>query len=544
MMLQIIGYTIAVAAVLGMVGLCLARVARLNALPGRFGWIAAMLLSVLLLAGAGAGAALALEAPALPARATAMAPMTASPAAQTEPQAGASAPESFMVRLLSPVAEPFVQQFAFRAMQPRPATDVDAATRARLERHYTILAEKLRAVPGLVLVTEATPGVPGVPYEIAIRLGADWQGVQIEGTSARFPPGHRVLWMSEPTNIANIPRLTALWDSVPADNLDRDMDNLIQRMRLEMFPPDRVFLDQKMSEFLDPQLDTMARRQALYQLLTADGRRDSLGTRVVPRTYRPDPDLLGAATDVALTASDPALRLQVWNTLTTARIPRIDPVVLVAPAERALARERDLRVQLMMVDILGMSPANSRARAALQSLASSDADSGRAELVRMAARRVVDGGAGWNDYFVARMKDPQVSDTELIELINYVYSISGAIGSLRLGDAASQTQMDEAALRSLASLMKKQGSTDVAVAAVGLLRSAGGSVAREEFVDYLRAGTGSPLADNKVRRAVLSGLAYELRSHPEMRPLFQEVSGKDTDPVLREAAQQALDQTR
>jgi hypothetical protein len=478
------------------------------------------IVAALLLAISGAGVAVALEAPA---QAT-------------------SEPASFKVRILSPVAEPVQSPFFTRPNAfPRPSGGADAAAVARLEKYYTILAEKLRAVPGLELITEATPGVPGVPYEIAIRLGADWTGVQIEASSVQGPTGYRVMWRTfeTPDGVLNLPRLTALWDDFPAEDPDREMDRLVQRMRLELFPPDRAFLAQKMAEFRDPQLDAVSRRYALHQLMTADSRRDSLGIRTISRTYRPDPALLGAAAEVAMEASDPALRLQIWGALMGPVTPRIDPGLLVAPVGLALATETDQRVQLTLVNILSLSLTDARARAALELVANS-ADSARPELVRMAARRVLNDGAGWSDYFVTRMNDPQVTDAQRIELINYVYSITGT-SRLVMGDAIMR--LDEAAERSLASLMKKRGATDVALAAAGLLQNAGGAVARREFIELLRTGTGEPLADNKVRRSALAALAYTLRSHPELRPVFEDVRARDPDPVLREAAQQALDQT-
>lgn len=497
--------------------------------------------ALLMLAVVGAGAALALEAPALPDRASGSAPTPAF----AQP---ASTPAPFMVRVWSPVAEPPAPSMFSLALErdrPRPDGAPDAAAKARLERHYSILTEKLRAVPGLVLVTESTPGATSVPYEVAVRLGEGWQGVHIEATSALYP-SYRLLWRSIDTpGPLYTPRLTALRDDVHVEDPDREMENLVQRMRLELFPPDRAFLDKRMSDFRDPQLEPDQRRQALFQLMTADRRRDSFSGAFPPRTYRPDPGLISAATDVAITANDPGLRLQIWHILGGIGTPRIDPAVLVAPAERALARETDLRVQLGLVSILGMSLADPQVRAVLDSIAYAESERNRPELVRMAARRVLTGGAGWNEYFVSRLDDPQVSDAERLDLINYAYSISG--GSLAPGEM--RLQLDEATERSLAGLMNKRDSTEVAVAVVGLLFRAGGTVAREEFINYLRAETGRaetgrPAADNEVRRSVLSVLAYSLRSHPEDRPLFEEVMARDHDPAMREAARQALEQTR
>jgi hypothetical protein len=113
-------------------------------------------------------------------------------------------------------------------------------------------------------------------------------------------------------------------------------------------------------------------------------------------------------------------------------------------------------------------------------------------------------------------------------------------------------KLDEAAERSLGSLLKSPASTEVVAAAASLLgsrllpRSAeilGSSVAYEELLDFLRLGTGKPEADPKVRGSVLNQLVVDLRLHPEARPVFEEIVARDRDPGLREAARRALEQT-
>jgi hypothetical protein len=278
---------------------------------------------------------------------------------------------------------------------------------------------------------------------------------------------------------------------------------------------------------------------------------DSFSGRVT--RYTPDPALLEAATEVAMTDKDPQLRSWLWNTLAgslmTSSLYPVDRAALVAPAVRALASETDLHVQLTLVNILSRSAANPLARAALESAASSSADMDRPELVRMAARRVLNGGAGWNDYFIARLQDPQVPDAERVELIDYALSISSSgpwVGS------GARMKLDEAAERSLGSLLKSPASTEVVAAAASLLGSRlwpqsaekrGSAVAYEELLDFLRTGTGKPEADPQVRGSVLTALLFDLRSHPEARAVFEEIVARDRDPVLRERARQALEKT-
>jgi hypothetical protein len=309
-----------------------------------------------------------------------------------------------------------------------------------------------------------------------------------------------------------------------------------------------------MTELRDPQRQPGLRAQALRQLMTVDSLYDSSGSRLDSfagrvMTYRPDPALLGAATQVALTDKDPEVRRWLWNTLVADPLIAIAPAVLVAPAGQALASETDLQVQLMLVNILSRSAANPQARAALESAASRSADIDRPELVRMAARRVLDDGAGWNDYFVARLKDPQVPDAERVELINYALSLSSS-GAWMVRSGV-RMKLDDAAERSLGSLLRSAASAEVVAAAARLLgsrlppRSAenrGSPVAYEELLDFLRAGTGKPDADPQVRGSVLTQLLFDLRLHPEARPVFEEIVARDRDPVLRERARQALDQ--
>jgi hypothetical protein len=414
--------------------------------------------------------------------------------------------------------------------------------------------KKLTAVPGLKLITEATPAAPGVSYEISMRLGAEWKGVVIEAASVENPSTNRIGWTTWDISLFRSPRIAAATGIAPVDDPDRDMDRFVQRLRVELFPADRAMLDQKMSELLDPQRQPGLRAQALRELMTVDSLYDSSGARLDSfggrlTRYPPDPALLGAATEVAITDKNPELRLSLWNTLITGLVNPIDPAVLVAPAARALASETDRRVQLMLVDILNLSAANPQARAALEAAASNSPGIDRPELVRMAARRMLNGGAGWNDYFVARLKDPQVPDAERAELIHYARSISS---SGRFVRSSGMMKLDEAAERSLGSLLKSPASPEVVAAAAGLLGSRllpqspdirGSSAAYEELLDFLRAGTGKPEADPKVRDSVLNKLVVDLRSHPEARPVFEEIVARDRDPGLREAARRALEQT-
>jgi beta-lactamase regulating signal transducer with metallopeptidase domain len=566
-----------------------------NLVPDAIRYAMLQTTAVVLLAAVGAGAALAMEAPAWPGRAAAApvaAPkvvrtpasfgMSASPAAvitaaqstiiaaaapasradepapavQTQVLAHlATEPASFMVRILSPVAEPSLLSIRMARVTGAPSTsgDADAAARARLEEYYAILVEKLTAVPGLRLITEATPGVPGVPYEISISLGAGWKGVVIEAISVRSPSRPKVQTTTRDAS-QFVNQLSAeARDLIPVDDPERDMERFVERMRLELFPPDRALLDQKMSELRDPRLQPGMRAQALRNLMTVDSLYDSFGARMDSfagrvSTYRPDPALLGAATELAMTDKDPEVRRWLWNTLVADPFVPVAPAALVMPAGRALAGETDLHVQLMLVNILSRSAANPQARAALESAASRRADVDHPELVRMAARRVLDDGTGWNDYFFGRLKDPQVPDAERVELLNYTLSLSSS-GHLMVRSGV-RMKLDEAAERSLGSLLKSPASTQVVAAAARLLgdrllpRSAenrGSPVAYEELLDFLRAGTGKPEADPQVRSSVLTQLLFDLRSHPEARPVFEDIVVRDRDPVLRERARQALE---
>jgi hypothetical protein len=411
--------------------------------------------------------------------------------------------------------------------------------------------EKLAAVPGLRLVSEATPGVPDVAYEVSVRLGTGWKGVVIEATSVRNPSTPKVLSTTRDASPLVDLFSAEMRDAMPAEDPDRDMDGFVQRLRLELFPPDRALLDQKVSELRNAQLPIGLRAQALRSLMTVDSLYDASGARLDSFSgrvagYPPDPALLSAATEVALTDKDPKLRLSLWNTLILERLNPIDPAVLVAPAARALARETDPRVQLLLVNILNLSAANPEARAALESAARNGADIDRPELVRMAARRVLNGGAGWNDYFIARLKDPKVPDAERVALVDYAYSISGTARLVRSG---TRMKLDEAAERSVGSLLRSSSSREVVAAAASLLGSRvrrqspdipGSSVAYEELLDFLRAGTGKPEADPKVRDTAVRLLVGDLPSHPEARSVLEEIVARDRDPVLREDARRAL----
>jgi beta-lactamase regulating signal transducer with metallopeptidase domain len=229
-----------------------------NLLPDTIRYARLQDIAVLLLAAAGTGAALALDAPALPGRAAEMTPLAAPQgvsarasavmsasratvitAAQSTIMAAAapasradeSAPPvqtqvlahlateraSFMVRIPSPVAEPSplsIRVTGDRA-PPRPSGGADAAARARLAEYYAILVEKLTAVPGLKLITESTPGVPGISYEISMRLGADWKGVVIEATSVPNSSGPKVQATTRDASLRSLSMIrSATWSAL------------------------------------------------------------------------------------------------------------------------------------------------------------------------------------------------------------------------------------------------------------------------------------------------------------------------------------------
>jgi hypothetical protein len=522
-----------------------------NLLPDAIRYARLQSVAVLLLAAAGAGAALALEAPALPGRAAAAqsaimaaaaaAPRAVEPASAVKTQALAHLAKeraSFTVRILSPVVP--------------PGGGADAAS-AGLEKYYAILVEKLTAVPGLKLITPETPDLTVVHFEISMQPGAGGKGVQVDATSVQGSSATKVRWTSTESFLFANPLLAALSEAVPVDEPVREMERFVERMRLELFPLDRALLDQKMAELRDPQLRPVLRAQALSKLMTVDSRYDSFGSRLDSfsgrvSTYRPDAALLATATELATTATDPDLRLSLWNTLITDPLNPFDPGLLVAQAGRALARETDQRVQLMLVNILNLNAADPQASAALESFASSNAGGDRSELARMAARRLLNGGAGWKDYFMTRLKDPQVSDAERLKLLHYVSYISSSGRWVRSG---ARMKLDEAAERSLGSLLNSSASTEVVTAAAGLLRgrllpvspgTRGSAAAREELIGFMRAGTGKPEADPKIRRSLLGSLFHDLRSDPQIRLLFEEIVARDRDPVLREVARQALEQ--
>jgi hypothetical protein len=149
---------------------------------------------------------------------------------------------------------------------------------------------------------------------------------------------------------------------------------------------------------------------------------------------------------------------------------------------------------------------------------------------------------------MTRLKDPQVSDAERLKLLHYVSYISSSGRWVRSG---ARMKLDEAAERSLGSLLNSSASTEVVTAAAGLLRgrllpvspgTRGSAAAREELIGFMRAGTGKPEADPKIRRSLLGSLFHDLRSDPQIRLLFEEIVARDRDPVLREVARQALEQ--
>lgn len=433
----------------------------------------------------------------------------------------------------------------------------DAAAIAKLDSYHKALSSRLRAIPGLSLVTPASTtatalneaalkqGVGDIDYEVWVYLAADRKAIDVEADSNR----QRVLrigWATDPNMLpgmstaVSVPLLRSLTSSLPRmpNDPERDMESLVERMRKDLFPRDPVRLNQWMNELSDPRRDASARLAVLGKLLDYGAPQ---GMRA-GGTIQPSDELLNAATEFAMTAGDPAVRLRVWQSFGGLRLNTLtDPSVMAWPAMRALQGEKDLKVQLVLLTMMSFNSATPGVRAMLESVAFGD----RPELVRKAAQRMLDGNAGWHEYFAATLRDPKMADADRLVLMSYMNWVAG-INRRNVGAAA--LTLDEAGVRSLAAILNNSGVRELRTSALQLMFEAGeGKLVNGLFIDFLRSSADRAMDDREVRSWVLSDLTFSSRLglplRDDVRPAVEEISARDPDPELRQKAREALQVT-
>lgn len=382
---------------------------------------------------------------------TAAEPLPAEPAPPAPEATSTAVPQAVL-----PPVRPFIVQ-----LLPLQNAATDAATTAAIDAFYTAFVTELQTVPGLVLTVVGTdePVGEALPdFQLTIRGGGHTAsgkyGLTVLGDEKRFVEMKRKLpaKSEEASNGYNF--VTSMsGDITPSCAPVAGEDNLacrtpaamaaslVESLRKRYFPEDPTLKLRLQSQLLDAALEPRQRLQALTDLGMRSARRDALQ----------DPMVVRGALALAASASDPAVRAQVWRAMRGGRNPD-----LVAPVTAALLHESDAEVRLQAVVLLQEEFASDpRAREALEVVARGEAR----PLVRALATRALAGEKAWRDYIVASLKDTSRSDAERIEAFMYhvatpgptpgSYNYSGQLG--RTPD--SSELLDEGAIQALTRLL-------------------------------------------------------------------------------------------
>ncbi len=213
-------------------------------------------------------------------------------------------------------------------------------------------------------------------------------------TSRLNNPSIRTLTVSTASGVCSVPH-PALFASFAT--------NMVEHLRLEVFPPDPSMLETLQARLLDTQLDHSQRQKALADLESS----------IRSGSYSWNTDIIRGAVDLAVSDPDPATRKSVWGGLSNVR--RSD---LVQPLIDALQTEPDDGVRLEVLRILAEDfAADPKVHAAMEAVARG----GPTQMMRMAAQRVLLGDGVWHEYLVRTLKDSSLTYAQRFEPLLYTY---------------------------------------------------------------------------------------------------------------------------
>jgi len=417
-------------------------------------------------------------------------------------------------------------------MLPLQDDIADPVARAAINAFQSALAEHLRTIPGLVLLSDLkqAEGLPSY-FRIAVRqLGKTQNGITyIDLESGEESPGNRrpVGWgMSV---MSGLPIDTA---STCAPAAEGQMSSCLEGvasyvsgiLRKRLFPPDPARLLQLQNQALNASLESRKRLEALTELAEtkAGGAwREAAMVRV--------------ALNMISTTADPGLKAQVWKLMKGIRNPD-----LVAPLTATMRNELDQEVRLQAVTRLQEDFASDpAARQVLEIVARDDSR----PLVRAIAQRALDGGAGWSKYVLTSLKDASKTDMERIEVFTYFVSAPCSMASAggcfsstgQLGQVSRSGQsVDDEAIKALADLAGRSGEfRQTLLNVVNELRYMDRPAVTSLLLALLEGAT----------TAEKSRLILPLSSQhadPRARAVLEKIAAEDPDTPLREYAAEAL----
>lgn len=418
-------------------------------------------------------------------------------------------------------------------MLPLQDDITDPVARAAINAFQSALAEDLRTIPGLVLLSDLKQ-VEGLPSYFRIKvqqLDETQNGITyIELKSGDEYPGKR--WPVEWGGLWNGPGMVGL-PIDPAAACAPAAEGQISPcitglasyvssvLRKRLFPPEPARLLQLRNQALNASLESRKRLEALTELAeTKSGGawREAAMVRV--------------ALNMISTTADPGLKAQVWKLMKGIRNPD-----LVAPLTATLRNELDQEVRLQAVTRLQEDFASDpAARQALEIVARDDSR----PLVRAIAQRALDGGAGWGKYVLTSLKDASKTDMERIEVFTYFVSapcLMASVGRCFKSSGQlfeSRQSVDDGALNALADLAgRSMEFRQTLLNVVNELRE----IDRPAMTSLLLALLEGATTAEKSR--LILALSSQ-HTDPRARAVLEKIAAEQPDTALREAAAKTL----
>ncbi|HYP80365.1 MAG TPA: HEAT repeat domain-containing protein [Steroidobacteraceae bacterium] len=425
----------------------------------------------------------------------------------------------------------------------------DALSRSAVETFYMSLLDRLRAVPGLTLLTPQSAGTADdapAAYEISVKgygsvsagkwnvelkaqawsVGADRRVLatvpfSVQGGAGEFCTGEQASSTGRPC-------------SDPASMASTQVD----MMRNVLFPADPAATSRVRAQLLDSSLDPAARLAALTELryprlIIPDDAAAAAGTpaRLAPPTL--DDAALRGALGLASTAADPAARISTWRALRGMHHP-----ALVEALVKAMNQDDSERVVLQVTTMLAQDFLAEPLAASALKAATQDHPS---QLVRMISQRAVTGGAAgdalWREYVIDTLKDTSLPVGQRLDPFIYM------VGSDRTPDARNVGAfLDDTALRALAMVFPSVWSSGrdaerLARPLVNALQLAKGPAVLDLYAEILRHAI-----DPMTRWVAVRVLVRDYRNDPRTRTALELVAATDPNPELRKLAAESLQQ--
>lgn len=402
----------------------------------------------------------------------------------------------------------------------------DPLARTAINMFQSELAENLRTVPGLVLLSDLkqAEGLPSY-FRVGVReLGTTPDGiVHIDFEGGEEIPGKR---LRNGVALSGLP-IDAAPTCVPVregqmSSCPKGLASFVSSyLRKRLFPPDPARLLQLQNQTLNASLDSPRRLEALTELAETKGG-GALREAAMVR----------AAINLVSTSADSTLKAQVWKLMKGVRNPDLVP-----PLAATLRNEFDGELRLQAVTRLQEDFASDpAAREALESAARGDSH----PLVRAVAQRALGGEADWNQYVLTSLKDASKTDMERIEVFTYFVSqpcsIAGADGCFSSSGQLfrSQQAVDDDALQALAGIAGR--SSEFRETVLNVLNELRG-IDRPAMTSLLLALLEGATTGDK--HHIIRGLGSQ-HADPRARAALEKIAAEEPDSQLRELAAKAL----